>query len=402
MLCKNKLIAFYFATALSALGDSFLYFGLPFALSVKTGSLGASVALYIVPAISMLASIKLASWLKKRIAFAKNDYAKILILLGLIEVGFSVLLLASSSLFFQVLITYLFILVYAFLKEGIPRLFYVYSVYSYFCETKDYQKVAGRHQGIVITASLIGVAISGFLSQGNTWKYALLFDAISFATLGITLLRFGTDPHNQNVDVEHKRLKSLKSLRITKLLKYIYLSSGATVFISSLFWPYLPFISKLLKIDNTGITFFLLAVLRAPGLVSSLYLDKITQLANTKKILFSLPLILYTSIAIFFILPSIYTMALMIFSFGTMSGIYYPLELSYRKNILGDNLIDFNAATLRFFSISQLAGTLSAFFIVLDGNHIGLLIRICTFASLLFLVSGCIFVYTRGKRDTFY
>lgn len=392
---NKKIIVFLFASLLSSVGDSFLYFGLPLGLGLQTNDLRKSIILFLIPALSMLAAIRLTKIISKRIQTSRLDYMRLLLFLGIIECLFSFILIHSKSMTYQLMSIYIFILIYSFIKEGIPRIFYIYSTYNYFVSQKNYIKIVSYHQFIIIISGIFGIIASGYLVKYNLWKWGVLFDALTFIILGLTIGLFGSDIEPQEEDFNKYSINN--SLNKTKIYNTIKFTSGSTVLISAMFWPYLPIINEKLNHSDTNTTLLMIALLRAPGLFSSLFFEKISSFFNPELFIIYLPLLQFIGTAFFFIHPSHYSMSILILINGVQTGLYNPSDSIIRRRLSNCDLIIFNSKVLKIFSFCQMLATLISIFVLTIDPSAQLLRKVCALLSI-FLLFINIHLINNNKR----
>lgn len=198
-----RLLLFLIASFVSVMGDTLLVFAVPIGLGLETRDLSATAFIWLVPTVSMFTATFLQKQVVNRRHSARTSYASIVMSVAILELVVAFFAMrGTSSLELKIFIG-LFVLGYAFIKEGIPRLLYVVSVYNYFGEAEDYSRIAGLSAALNTLAALAGTLLASLLISKGSWKYALLIDAASFLVLGCTLFFAGRDP---KLEVESVKL----------------------------------------------------------------------------------------------------------------------------------------------------------------------------------------------------
>jgi hypothetical protein len=190
---NKKQIAFFVSSFTSSVGDSLLYFALPIGLGIERNSVKSSIILFFVPSIFMIISSFLAKKVSKRLNTARKDYSIILGFVALLEIGIAVAAINTESDPVKLALMVVFVSIYAFAKEGLPKLFYSVAMYRHFFNTEEYAKVVGFDRALSIAAWFVGTLVSGALLHFGKWEMALLFDGGTFFVLAGTLFFIGKD-----------------------------------------------------------------------------------------------------------------------------------------------------------------------------------------------------------------
>jgi MFS family permease len=356
-------IAFLTAHTLSAVGDAVLVFGLPAGLGLETSSWKAVIILWLIPAVSMLISSFLGGTISNRKATARRDNALLLMSIGLIEIFCGAVTFSSISKDNLILVTLAFVFFYAFAKEGIPKLFYNISIYRCFSDAANFNRLAGIANGLSILGTTIGTIAAALLISNQAWRWALIFDAATFIILGACIYYFGKDPEDQPSAPSFTQPSVTRQAALkTSSASQIILFSAPLIFgLNSIAWNHLPLLTEKLSINTVENGIFLIAALRLPGMLFSLFSDRIfryihpTKLAATAVALFSVSTILFS------IFPSIWTYASLAVAQGLISGAYWSADTAIRNQLAHEELIHVSSKTLRRLALFQLAGCLVSY-----------------------------------------
>ncbi len=361
---------FSIATFISAIGDTLLLVAVPIGLGVENNDIRMAVLMWLVPAIAMFCSSFLGKKIASRANKSRTDYAFLLASIGTIELLFSVLTNAFPTKVSTIVLVSIFVFFYALLREGVPRLLYMVSVYRYFCKQEEYAKISGRMAGLTIAATLIGTSLGALLIHTNSWRYALLIDAITFLILAGAIYYRGHDvaPDSNTNAPEHVKFDA------TTTTQNFILWCVPTVFgVNALCGNYLALIANHKNLLTVLNSIGLIAVLRLPGMLSGLSLGRITKRISPSTLVITVGTLLILANLLFTVVPSYLSIVLLIFAGGLYVGIFIPSDLVIRSTIPSSHLISFNTSVLRRMAISQFAACIFALGIYqggLDNFHL--------------------------------
>lgn len=371
--------AFLGASFFSTFGDVLLVTAVPFGVGVETGGIQVTLTFWLVPALAVLAASLLGGYVHRRAHTARADYTRLLFGIAVLEAVTAVLALRFRGPVSTVLLCTLFVALYAFAKEGIPRLFYTVSVYRYFISSSGYAKLAGRKAGLDIVAALTAALTAAALVDGGTWRYALVVDAATFVVLGATLLVAGRDdvpeevPRNEppRADTASLEAPARRALRsgLAAVLVAIPLLHG----VNASFINYLPLINEQLGVLSVAASLALLAVLRLPGMVLGLAYDRVQRLVDPTVWVAVLPA-LYVALALAYLaFPSALAYYAILVVGGLNVGVLAPSDAVLRNHLPHDVLVSYNTLVLRWLGVFQ-AGACLAVLVIL--NTAGLDLRL--------------------------
>ena len=187
-------IAFLVFGSISTFGDTLLLFAVPNGLGLHFDDLRLSTLMWMFPAIAIFLSSYLSGVAKKRVGSSRIDYAIILTFIGTLEVLLWLSVKDSTDKFWVTVATSVFVLFYAFSKEGLPRLLVMVRMYDYFCkDAKRLPRVIGWKASVDVLASFLAIASSGFLIEKWSWMHSLIIDALTFFGFAFALWWFGSD-----------------------------------------------------------------------------------------------------------------------------------------------------------------------------------------------------------------
>ncbi|MCB0348257.1 MAG: hypothetical protein KDD37_05450, partial [Bdellovibrionales bacterium] len=304
--------------------------------------------LFLIPAVAIYSSTFLNKKLQARVDRSNRDYGFLLLAIALVEILISIFCVIFFNTEFLVPLILSFVFLYAFSKEGIPRLLYVVSIYRYFCTDEEYKKIAGIDYALKILASFFGIFIASQLIRSETWIFSLLLDALTFIPLGAFLIFFAKD-----IVSEYKPVVPKEAIKHNIVLEKIRLIVPLMSFGSCLFWPHLSMLSGKLNIIMPWQATVLISFLSLPGLLSGLLISKVVKHVEDKTIVCVLPVVYIISGLIFLTFPDIVTLSVVMLCNGFISGLYWPLDYSFRNKLSPSTLINFNTNITRKFSIAQ-------------------------------------------------
>ena len=366
-----KQLVFFVATFASSIGDALLYFALPLGLGLERNSIQASISLFLIPAISMLLSTLLANKISQRLQSSRKDYSKLLLGEAFLELIIATAILLSDSPNYRYGLILLFVAIYAFAKEGLPKLFYSVAMFRNFFTAQEYNRVVGFNGAIAIAAGFFGTLASGALIHFGTWKWALIIDSATFLALGGTLFFLGKD-FNTEESLSGNALPEIE-LNSIKTKRNISLAVPMIIGIQSLFWTFVPLLSTKLGIGSLSKNVLLMAVFKLPGLILGLFFGKLSQKYSTDSFLTVFPILVFCSSLLFLIHPSEFTFIIIILTGGLVSGLYWPADTLARSRLTGKELIKFNRLVLFWFASAQLVACCMAIIVFTQENYLPLL-----------------------------
>ena len=196
--------------------------------------------------------------------------------------------------------------------------------------------------------ALTATSLAALIISYGDWRQALAFDALTFLVFGFAILIYGRDPdaevnnepadENKISNIAYKKVPGLREiLAITPLLY------GT----NALIWNYLPLIADRFSVLPTSQTLLLLSVLRIPGMLGSIYFEKLAKLTSLRRLVQFIPCV-YLMLSVFFaIRPALPTLVALILSQGLLVGVYWPADLSIRNQLSNTQLITFNTVAVR-------------------------------------------------------
>jgi hypothetical protein len=358
---------FLAANFCSTLGDVMVVTAVPFGVGVETGRIEFTLIFWFVPALAVLAASFLGNRVRRRSATGRVDYARLLLAIAAVEIVASLLALRFHAPLATLVITAVFVALYAFAKEGVPRLLYQVAVYRYFVRPQEYARLAGFKAGLDIVAALGAILIASAVVASGTWRYVLLFDALTFVGLSFTMWRVGRDPVPSAVaaPVEQDgaeqagetaaRARSLR-LGLAAVLIAIPLFHG----VNAAFVNYLPLINEKLAVMTASTSILLLAVLRAPGLLLGLAFDRIRRRVPPRFWATRLPVAYVLVAASYLASPNAWSVYALLLLGGLNVGVFTPSDAIIRNSIPDEQLVGFNVIVLRWLGVFQALACLGA------------------------------------------
>ena len=384
----------YFATSfLSVVGDGLFYFGLPMGLGVSTGSVANALLIFIVAPVVVLATTLLAPLMAKRTASARSDYAWLLIGLGLIEVVVAHFALGAKD---QTLV-YLcvsFVVLYAIVKEGLPRLFYNVSIYRYFFDDQAYEQAVGIDKGLNIAGMLIGTALAGWLIASESWQYVMIIDAATFLIFGACVLLLGKDvadkitvPGGTGAEstlpitpASITKSADAPRLALSPVENSILLANTVMIGVQSLFWPILPLVADSLGVGETSTNIYLNAALSLPGIIIGMFFSRIVTIVSKSTIVLVAPSLAILSTGLFLAVPNLLTMSIIFLVGGLFAGVFESADYSIRNMMATMKQIKFNTVVTRYCAVAQIISACCAYFF-LDSPEIIKYLMLLTVAT---------------------
>ncbi|MBC75174.1 MAG: hypothetical protein CME64_04095 [Halobacteriovoraceae bacterium] len=360
---NNLQKAFLFTSCVSAFGDALLYLALPVGLGLTTGKVEDAITLFLIPAIFMFAS----SYVSERFVRPKRlnlDYGYVLISLALIELIISVLCILAEGITEKKYLMYLFVAIYSFGKEGLPKIYYNFEVYKFFFSEDHYSKVVAKTKSLVILGGLLGMCSSAVLIELRLWEYSLLVDSFTFLALGLIILR-GSLPKEQEKS-EESELNGVNNLSTEH--KYINFIVPFYIFISSLFWPFLPLINQRLGVASISHSILLLAAFKLPGIIAGFKFEYLKEKLGMLKLLYITPWLALFATLTYMLSPSLISYLVVILTFSLVESVYWPADYSVRDQLNTSLKIKFNKLNLRLFALFQGLGCLIGYAIFHFGN----------------------------------
>ncbi|MEV6986123.1 MFS transporter [Sphaerisporangium sp. NPDC051017] len=380
--------SFLIANFISTLGDVMVVTAIPFGVGLETGRIENTIIFWLVPALAVLGASFFGKRISRRKSTARVDYARLLMGIAVAEVVISLLTLLFRGPISTLVISTLFVALYAFAKEGIPRILYQVAMYRYFVKAEEYARLAGLKAGLDIVAALGAILFSAAVVASGTWRYVLLFDALTFVVLSVTMWKVGRDPESvAPVPIAEKtttRSGAAPDLRagLVSVLIAIPLFHG----VNAAFVNYLPLINQELGVMAASTSITLLAVLRAPGMLLGLGFDKIRKYVPARTWTTFLP-VAYVLIALTYLAsPNVWSVYALLFLGGLNVGVFAPSDAIIRNEIPEAHLVGFNVIVLRWLGVFQALACLSALAVFRTLTvHTGLL-AIIVVASVVFAV----------------
>lgn len=344
---------------LSSVGDFTLIFSLSNGVIKEIKIVSFAPFFWLIPAIIMYFSLLTKKYFLNRESNIRRDYSYLLLFIGLVEVLCALLLYYFQSQSFIILACSFFIIVYAFFKEGIPRLSFNNKVYTLFCHKEHYLKLAAQKGSIDLIGGTLGIIISSYLVGANLWRMALIIDAITFFIFGVIIFFGGTKKLiNQNISSNfsstNEQIVIIKNLK--KCLVYIMLAIPLVHYINALYQNYIPIINNELGLLSFSTTILLISIVRAHIIVLGYFLDRICNKFYWDKILLWFP-ISYMFISLFFLLfPCNATMLLTVILSSFFVGIFLPLSLNIINHLTYSMMLEYNTKLVKRIAIFQTMG----------------------------------------------
>lgn len=350
----SRLHVYLFCSFLSLTGDMLLLYALPTGLGLEWNDLRLTVLMFLVPAVSLYLASFFHGRVLKRYSRARSDYAFVLLGIAGIEILVAILSLLTRKPLYTALLVSVFVFLYAFSKEGLPRLLYTVSIYRYFTRPEDYDRALGLDHALGIVAAVIGAALAALLLRTKEWRLALILDALTFIVLGLAILLAGRDeaPADEIQAATAAGAPALHAEADPNLHRIAFIVPCLSA-ASCLFWPHLSIFSENHHVAAAWRSTELIAFLCLPGLILGGFFDRIAAGLPKAWLLYALPGIYMASGLLFLTRMSPGALAFVILCNGLVQGLYWPADYSTRNQLPPKQLIAFNSMVLRRFSIAQ-------------------------------------------------
>ncbi|AVT38329.1 hypothetical protein C6W10_19905 [Plantactinospora sp. BB1] len=360
------------ASFLSSLGDVLVVTAVPFGVGSETGRIQFSVVFWLVPALAVLVASFAGRHLARRVGTARLDYAMLLLGIAAVEVMISLLTLWLRGTLETLILSIVFVALYAFAKEGIPRLFYQVAVYRYFVDGDEYGRLAGMKAGLDIAAALVATVVAAAIVATNTWRYAFLFDAVTFVVLAATLWFAGRDAAPERPAPTDDTGEPAAAPRVSPALRtgLIAVLVAIPLFhgVNAAFVNYLPLLNKEFGVMAASTSILLLAVLRLPGMLLGLAYDRVRRWASPRTWATALPIVFVAVAATYLIQPNVWSVYGLLLLGGLNIGVFGPSDAVIRNQIPGPYLIGFNVIVLRWLGVFQALACVGAMLVFTYGG----------------------------------
>ncbi|MEV6350752.1 MFS transporter [Actinoplanes sp. NPDC051851] len=360
------------ASFLSAFGDVLVVTAVPFGVGSETGRIEFTVVFWLVPALAVLAASFAGRHLARRVDRARFDYMMLLLGIAAVEVVISLLTLGLRSDRATLILSVVFVALYAFAKEGIPRLLYQVAVYRYFADGEEYSRLVGVKSGLDIAAALLATVVAAAAVATDTWRFAFLLDAATFVVLAAALRFAGRDPAPEEPapttgaagPAGPARVDASLRTGLIAVLVAIPLFHG----VNAAFVNYLPLLNKEFGVMAANTSILLLAVLRLPGMLLGLAYDRVRRWASPLTWATVLPIVFVTVAATYLVQPNAWSVYGLLLLGGLNIGVFAPSDAVIRNQIPGAYLIGFNVIVLRWLGVFQAVACLGAILVFTYGG----------------------------------
>ena len=388
MSMRSRKIIFLFSSFLSTVGDMLLVFAVPAGLGLETNDIRSAVLMWLIPAVAMFLSSFLNKKIEGRPHSVRTDYGYLLVGIAVLELIISVLALKLKTPHQTLVLITGFVFLYAVAKEGIPRLLYLVAVYRFFVDQNGYTKMAGLSNGLNIFASFLGVAFAAFLISKGVWRVALIIDAVTFVVFGLAILLVGIDAPSGRTESPDaaKDSKNIEAVPLAGGLGTVAMVVPLLFGINALVWNYLPLLSQRFSVVGASTSILLISVLRLPGLLAGITLDKILKWLPLERLVRIVPTIYFSLSVVFIMWPHVITLALLIVAQGALSGIYWPSDFSIRNMMSHATQVQFNTIVLRRLAIFQFLACCAALWIYSPNHQFQSIYVVLTLAGLIALI----------------
>lgn len=394
---------FFVASFLSSFGDALLVCAIPYGLGAEKSDIRFAVIMWLFPSISIFAATLLSPLIKKREDSARTDYSFILISVALIELIFAYLLRDKALSTENVLyLSSLFVILYAFVKEGIPRIFYNISLFKYFFSEDDFTKAVGKKSFLDIVALTFGGFLASYFISTGSWRIAFLLDALTFLILGLTVFFAGKDTIKAT-EIKDNEFSTTTNTQILRLQNHINpfvlipMAVGLLFGVSGLIGNYLPLIANEAGIATASTSIIILIFCRLPGMIGGFKLSPIVNKIGADRIMLAIPIFSIATVTSFLVFPNLVTLMLCFAVSGITIGLFNPADLVLRNRLSKDFLVPLNTFATQILSFSQFFGCIVAMLIFTFVQK-NLQERLLIFSLLVLLPFGSIVVYFLSNR----
>jgi len=385
-----RIIYFLLSSFLSSFGDSLLLLAVPVGLGIELNDIRSAIFMWLIPAIAIFSSSYLARVIKARMESSRRDYAYLLIFVSVLEVITAIVTIYAESRIVVFTSICIFVFLYAFVKEGVPRLFYNISIYSYFCNEKDLKKVAGLRYSLTIVATITGGITASYLVHHNIWKFALLIDAITFIVLGIVLLLVGKDKYAKSSDPKNLAREQKFDGDFLKNIKQINIMTPMIFAVNALLFNYLVLVAENLSVVEASIGILYITLLKIPGVLLGFKFEKIVKSLNYSTLLVVTPSVLFFLGGLFLLFPSKQILCLIVLILGIIEGTYWTSSDVLISKLPTLSILSFNKILVRRLSFYQFLSCCSA---LICYSFVGFEPYVISF-SIFFIV----LIYYSGRR----
>mgnify|MGYP001560630012 CR=1 FL=1 len=362
---------FLAASFISSFGDFILVTSLPHGLGFESGNIQFAVIAWLFPAMAVFGASFFARSVARRHNSARTDYAKLLLAVAIIEILTAVAAIHYREPMQALVLSIIFVIGYAFIKEGIPRLLYQVTMYRFFVGDADYARLVGLKSALDIVAALSGMLFASQLVALGQWRYGLLIDATTFVIFALVLLFAGRDFHAPKPVAHGQTGATAAPARPTidwGSLRWVLIGVPLFHAVNALFPNYFPLISTKLGFMNIGASIVLIAVVRLPGVLSGIFYSHVSAKVPPRFWVRAL-LISYCAVGFTFLaFPSAVTMSYVVLFAGLNIGIHLPSDIMLRNQLTGDDLVHFNTIVLRWLAVFQFAACCLAIWLYSGGQ----------------------------------
>jgi MFS family permease len=364
----KRLHIFLVASFLSAIGDFALVFSLPNGLGKETGKIEFAVVAWLVPAIAVFGSSFVGNFIRNRNS-DRRDYAFLLCGIALLELIICFLINLSRDQTYTLVLATLFVLLYAFAKEGVGRVLYHITVYRYFASNEEFNRVSGFKAAGDVLGGLVGIVLASQLIATNEWRFALVLDAMTFLVLGCTILFAGRDiPHPISEAASDSNDTPPIRDDILHGMKWVLIAVPLLHAINALYANYLPLIGERLGLIAVSSSVLLIAALRAPGLVAGLLFGRIANVIPVSALIRAFPWVHLSISIIFLLMPSVFTMAAAMLIGGLGVGLFMPACGSAIKDLPRKQMVRFNTFVMRWLGVFQFLACVTSIWLYRGGG----------------------------------
>jgi len=358
-------ILYLIANFVSTFGDALLVLVLPVGLALELKDDRVAVFMWLIPAIAMFVASFFGKIVKDRSSSSVKDFSLILVCIGLLEVTLYLLIRSSDSIAAKFFYSIGFVALYAFSKEGIPKLLYNTSIYLYFVDGKNYGKYSISVGILNIAAYSLAAIVGAQICNLEHWRTVLLVDTMTFFVFAYILFTFARKEQFSPPSGSDKKADGSNYTYAVNPRRWIGMVVPMLFGINALAYNYFPIINDRLAIADSKNSLLEYGLVRAPALLLGVWLvAKIVRARAMHLLLLIIPTAYLICSFLYVAIPMQTSFTLLLVTQGLLSSIYWPIDSTFRAKIDGTHLVEFNTFVLRSLAIIQFVACLCSLWVM--------------------------------------
>ena len=385
-------ILYLLANFVSTFGDALLVLVLPVGLSLELKDDRVAVFMWLIPSIAMFVASYFSKLVKDRTRSSVKDYSLILVAIGFLEVILYLLVRSSENISNKFFFSIAFVALYAFSKEGIPKLLYNTSIFLYFVDGKNYGKYSLSAGILNIAAYSLAAVIGAQLCSIEHWRSVLLVDTLTFFVFAYVLYTFASKEQFEAPSEDDKKVDGKDYAYPISPQRWIGMIVPVIFGINALGWNYFPIINERLGITDSKHSLLEYALVRAPALFLGLWLvAKIVKNRALFLLLVFIPAGYLFCNFLYVTVPLRPSFTLLLVVQGFLSSIYWAIDSTFRAKLPPGQLVEFNTFVLRSLAIIQFVACICSLWVMKDVINRGIYIPY-------FMIAVVAFAFLNSRR----